>query len=114
MATNACAELSEPAASIEAVQEALCKLSAGRREFEEFLTDLFDRWLDRQEQCALLEREGMMLQRQLEAARRHNAKLVDTLASQQRRNARQHVRWRAELKRLRQLLEDLARRFPQP
>ena len=106
MATNACAELSEPAASIEAVQEALCKLSAGRREFEEFLADLFDRWLDRQEQCALLEREGMMLQRQLEAARRHNAKLVDTLASQHAATP-PTTAMAQRTERLRRLLEDL-------
>ncbi len=105
MATNACAVLSEPRASLEAVQDALRKLSAGRREYEEFLTELCDRWGDLREQCALLERERSMLQAQLEAAARHHGKLAAALAAQQRRNARLQLRWTGELRRLRRLLE---------
>ncbi|MGO8691674.1 MAG: hypothetical protein ACLQLG_18800 [Thermoguttaceae bacterium] len=105
MATNGCAEISEHRAPLEAVQDALSKLSAGRHEFEEFLTDLFDRWRDLREQCALLERERAMLQAQLEAAGRHHAGLAATLAAQQRRNARLQTRWTTELRRLRRLLE---------
>ncbi len=115
MATNSCAEISEHRAPLEAVQDALSKLSAGRREFEEFLTDLFDRWRDLREQSALLERERAMLQAQLEAAGRHNAKLAATLAAQQRRNARLQARWTTELRRLRRLLEGSAGQVaPQP
>ena len=96
MATNGCAEISEHRAPLEAVQDALSKLSAGRHEFEEFLTELFDRWRDLREQCALLERERAMLQAQLEAAGRHHAGLAAALAAQQRRNARLQTRWTTE------------------
>ncbi len=112
MATNACAKAPEHHASVEAVQGALAELSAGRREFEVFLTELFDHCRDAQEQCALLERERAMLQAQLEAARRHNAKLAETLAGQQHRGIREHTRWGGELKRLRRLLENIAEQLP--
>jgi hypothetical protein len=108
MATNACAEISEPRASLAAVHEALRTLSAGRREFEAFLTDLFDQWRDLREQCALLERERAMLQAQLEAAGRHYATLGAALAARLRRNARVQLRWTRELRRLRRLLEGRA------
>ena len=113
MATEACATSSEHCASIEAVQGALADLSAGRREFEEFLTGLFDQWRELWEQCAFLAREREMLQAQVEAGRRHNAKLAETLAAQQRRNARQQKHWGGELKHLRQLLEVLVGRQTQ-
>jgi hypothetical protein len=113
MATDACAASSEHRPSIEVVHAALADLSTGRREFEQFLTGLFDQWRELWEQCALVERERAMLQSQLEAARRHNAKLAETLAGQQRRNARQQRHWGGELKQLRRLLEEFVGRQAQ-
>ena len=111
MATNGCAEISEHRALSRPIRR-FEQASAGRHEFEEFLTDLFDRWRDLREQSALSERERAMLQAQLEAAGRHNAKLAATLAAQQRRNARLQARWTTELRRLRRLLEGSAGQVP--
>ncbi len=112
MAIDATVSRPEPRAERGTLDDALAELSAGRRDFERFLVDLFDRGEDLRQQCALLQQERTMLQQQLKAAERQIAQLNELLKDVKCGTARQQAQWNGELKQLRRLLEGLHRRYP--